>query len=255
MPRRAFPLSAKSQAGRRHHGDGQHRQGAASQQADPPGEEGIPHGRHDPGEFFVPADAQQLLDAAGEHRAVAQSRAAHAGRRVHRGGDGSRVAAPAEKGRHHHQGQPAPVEQGRHQPFTEGSLRPDQTVQTDEEGRDEAVGKADILGQGQQGQRQGGQPEDAPAALGAQIQAEGAAEEHGHGQVGHGVDVLGGVGPRHGVPGRSRAAERRRQRPARRCTIAAGAAPWRRPHRPGPGCPAPPGRPTRSRHRRAGTKR
>ena len=77
------------------HGDGSNGHGTAAQQADAPGEERAAHGGHDLGKFLGTADAQQLLDAAHEDRAVAQPLAANAGGSVCRGGDGCRIAAPA----------------------------------------------------------------------------------------------------------------------------------------------------------------
>ena len=78
-----------------HHRDSRHGNDAAAQQADAPGEERAAHGGHDLGKFLGTANAQQLLDAADQHRAVAQPLTADAGGGIRRGGDGCRIAAPA----------------------------------------------------------------------------------------------------------------------------------------------------------------
>ena len=53
------------------HGNNRHRHDAAAQQADAPGEESIPHGGHNLRKLVIAANAQQLLDAARQHCAVA----------------------------------------------------------------------------------------------------------------------------------------------------------------------------------------
>ena len=166
--------------GRRRHRNDKYRHKAAAQQADAPPCESVGHQVHDLGEFGLPADAKQLLNSAHQHRAVAHAAAAH---RTADGGVGVHrraVAPPQQKHRQHrHRQQHRPAQMPEPLPRAARQL-----IHKQDEHRDEAIGKGDVLGHGQQRQR--GRCRQRSCS---EIYTQRAAEQHGKGQVRHGIGV------------------------------------------------------------------